>query len=239
MVAKKIMALLVSASLVVGACPLSRGAYATEAIAVEDDAIQLLDDADLEVTAQSSSSEDVAPEGIVDAPGPTVYLQSDAGLPSKFDLRDRGVVTPVKNQEPWGYCWAHGAIAATETSILSAMGSTYADTGLDLSERHLAWYAINPVTEAVSKSQVGEGLYAYDTSVNSVFDFGGREQCAGTLFAQGIGPMSESDYPCRGANGTLASDDFGANKDAYLQQRIAFYKSTYWWADDDTLRSMA
>jgi hypothetical protein len=88
-------------------------------------------------------------------------------------------------------------------------------------------------------SQVGEGLYAYDTSVNSVFDFGGREQCAGTLFAQGIGPMPESDYPCRGANGTLASDDFVANKDAYLQQRIAFYKSTYWWADDDTLRSMA
>jgi hypothetical protein len=88
-------------------------------------------------------------------------------------------------------------------------------------------------------SQVGEGLYAYDTSVNSVFDFGGREQCAGTLFAQGIGPMPESDYPCRGANGTLASDDLVANKEAYLQQRIAFYKSTYWWADDDTLRSMA
>lgn len=86
---------------------------------------------------------------------------------------------------------------------------------------------------------MGEGLYAYDVSVNSVFDFGGREQCAATLFAQGIGPMPESDYPCRGANGTLAYDDFLANKESYLQRRIAFYKSKYSRADDDELRSMA
>ena len=29
-------------------------------------------------------------------------------FPEKFDLRDRGTVTPVKNQAPWGTCWKIG-----------------------------------------------------------------------------------------------------------------------------------
>ena len=26
-------------------------------------------------------------------------------FPAKFDLRDRGTVTPVRSQSPWGTCW--------------------------------------------------------------------------------------------------------------------------------------
>ncbi|MEE1159375.1 MAG: S-layer homology domain-containing protein [Atopobiaceae bacterium] len=171
---------------------------------------------------------------------PTPAL-AEGGLPSRFDLRDRGVVTPVKQQEPWGDCWAHAAIAASETSILSAMGSTYAQTGLDLSERHLAWYVVQPVTESVSKSQAGEGLRVYNTAAgaNHVYDFGGREQCAATLFAQGIGPMPEQEYPNQGAEGRLAFADLKANKEAYITQKIAAYRDIYWYYDDDTLRTLA
>ena len=43
-------------------------------------------------------------------------------FPEKFDLRDRGVITPVKNQSPWGTCWTFATMAASESSILSAMG---------------------------------------------------------------------------------------------------------------------
>lgn len=50
---------------------------------------------------------------------------SDDGLPESFDLRDRGVVTPVKLQNPWGTCWGFASIAASETSILSELGTTY------------------------------------------------------------------------------------------------------------------
>lgn len=166
---------------------------------------------------------------------------AEGELPSKFDLRDRGVVTPVKLQEPWGDCWSHSAIAAAETSILSKMGSTYADTGLDLSERHLAWYVTQPVTENISTSQAGEGLHVYNTeaSANHVFDFGGREQCAATLFAQGIGPMPEQDYPNKGAEGRLALDDLRANKEAYIASRVVFYRDMYWYASDNQLRTMA
>ena len=285
MVAKKTLAFLLSASLVLGMCPLPRVAYATETIAgegqldslvlvnddaesteadteegislevpvddvtqieevtddisVDDDAVQVLDESEAPLSTQSD--DDSTPEGEFVSPEPTVWQQSDAALPSKFDLRDRGVVTPVKSQDPWGDCWAHAAIAAAETSILTAMGSTYAKTGLDLSERHLAWYVTSLVPETVSKSQAGEGLIMYNTAAgaNHVFDFGGREQCAATLFAQGIGPMPESEYPNRGANGTLASADLAANKEAYIQQRIQAYKDTYWYYNDTQLRTIA
>ncbi len=45
-------------------------------------------------------------------------------FPEKFDLRDRGVVTPVKSQSPWGTCWSFATIAASEASILSSLGMT-------------------------------------------------------------------------------------------------------------------
>lgn len=68
-------------------------------------------------------------------------LRSGSDLPAKFDLRERGVVTPVKLQNPWGSCWGFASIAASETSILSELGTTYDQMPLDLSERHLAWFA--------------------------------------------------------------------------------------------------
>ena len=44
--------------------------------------------------------------------------------PVRFDLRDYGVVTPVKSQSPWGSCWSFGGIAAAESSILTTLGMT-------------------------------------------------------------------------------------------------------------------
>ena len=253
------LAVFLTLALMMSLCPIPRTALAEDQMSPvdEEEVVTITTDAveegptdnDVVVEAQEESideevettDETPSDQASPAAPAPSVFLQSDAGLPSKLDLRDRGVVTPVKNQEPWGCCWAHGAIAAAETSILTAMGSTYAETGLDLSERHLAWYVTNPVTEAISKSQAGEGLYVYDVDAgpNHVFDFGGREQCAATLFAQGIGPMPESDYPYRGVNGILAYDYLVANKETYIQERIAYYKRTYSAMGDDELRPYA
>ena len=93
------------------------------------------------------------PEWAVDDGG-EAPLATQAALPAKYDLRDTGVVTPVKLQNPWGSCWAFGGTAAAETSILSTLGKTYEETKLDLSERHLTYFALQPVTERDRKSVV-------------------------------------------------------------------------------------
>ena len=53
-------------------------------------------------------------------------------LPSSYDLRSLGQVTPVKNQGNDGNCWAFAILGALESSILKATGIT-----LDLSEENM------------------------------------------------------------------------------------------------------
>lgn len=191
-------------------------------------------------------------EGITDdaitetAETPTFLQQSDgksltaaSEFPSKFDLCDLGRVTPVKVQDPWGTCWAFAATAAAETSILSKMGSTYAETGLDLSERYLAWYVAQPVTEDISSSQAGEGLHLYDENPNAIYKFGGAGYCAGTLYAQGIGPVPESEYPYRGIEGKLSYETLVADKDAVIGAILQEYKQSYPYISEDELRPYA
>ncbi|MGX8683902.1 MAG: C1 family peptidase, partial [Lachnospiraceae bacterium] len=161
------------------------------------------------------------------------------GYPSRFDLCDLGRVTPVKVQDPWGTCWAFAATAAAETSILSKMGSTYAETGLDLSERYLAWYVAQPVTEDISSSQAGEGLHLYDENPNAIYKFGGAGYCAGTLYAQGIGPVPESEYPYRGIEGKLSYETLVADKDAVIGAILQEYKQSYPYISEDELRPYA
>jgi len=143
------------------------------------------------------------PEWAVDD-GSAGASTAQAALPASFDMRDKGWVTPAKLQNPWQTCWAFGAIAATESSILSSTGNTYEDTGLDLSERHLAWFAVRHITEAQDPAQAGEGCYLFNDEGNAAFDTGGMNVLVTTVFSQGVGPVTEKEFPYRGidADGT-------------------------------------
>lgn len=128
--------------------------------------------------------------------------------PQKYDLRDPdgdgdrsdSVVTPVKQQDPWNTCWAFGSAAAAETSILSKMGTTAADTGLGLSERGVALSSYTPVGASISASQAGEG---YAGGANAGLDAGGKPYYAIVSFSAGLGPTTESALPYRNNEGLI------------------------------------
>ncbi len=61
-----------------------------------------------------------------------------AAYPSYYNAADQGYVTSVKNQEPYGMCWAFGMASLLETSFLTQGLGTY-----DLSEEHLAYFFAN------------------------------------------------------------------------------------------------
>ncbi|XP_037088275.1 cathepsin O-like [Pollicipes pollicipes] len=46
---------------------------------------------------------------------PSAPLRLPAGLPARVDWRDRGVVTPVRNQADCGACWAFSTVEVLET----------------------------------------------------------------------------------------------------------------------------
>ena len=125
--------------------------------------------------------------------------ESSETFPEKFDLRDKGVVTPVKFQNPWGTCWGFSAIAAAETSILSSMGKTYEETGLDLSEHQLTYFVNTYLNDG--SSQDGEGIHMYEEYEGSEELNTGNEMFAATsVFSMGIGVVDEDTIPYRGKN---------------------------------------
>ena len=45
--------------------------------------------------------------------------RASRALPSKWDNRDQGWGTSVKNQNPYGSCWAHAAVGSVESYMIS------------------------------------------------------------------------------------------------------------------------
>ena len=143
-------------------------------------------------------------------------------FPEKFDLRELGLVTPVKDQSPWGTCWSFGTVAASESSILSQLGQTCEDyedafgEPLDLSERHLAWFMANPLPAVedypegeypFDPSQAGEGFHNIENTEVEPLNMGGNKMFSNATIAAGMGLVRESDAPYTSNQGTLSSED--------------------------------
>ena len=114
-------------------------------------------------------------------------LTQESDMPSSFSLKDEGYVTPVKLQSPFGTCWAFAAIASAESSIIS---SGLAGPDLDLSEKHVAYFAATAVNDPDSP-QNGEGEFT-DLPTAEKLNTGGVAFLASSVFANGMGPVIET-----------------------------------------------
>ena len=156
-------------------------------------------------------------------------------FPAKFDLRERGTVTPVKDQSPWGTCWSYGTIAACETSILNTLHLTAKEyeqkfgEPMDLSEKHLAWFGAKalPGLDAYPEgeypyleSQAGEGTYMIESAGKNPYNIGGWFSNSTSLLASGIGVLKEALAPYQNAEGTLAPEG-----DWSLSEELRFNQS--------------
>ena len=146
-------------------------------------------------------------------------------MPDSYDLRELGFANPIRAQGDWGACWGFAAVSASEISVLSKLGITAADfvenygQALDLSEKHLAWFGNSalprvedypegeyPYPELIN--QAGEGKYNVKEETdgqNVRYSSGGLVAYATGMFAAGIGPAMESQYPYHANDGTDSS----------------------------------
>jgi C1A family cysteine protease len=81
-------------------------------------------------------------------------LKAAAALPAKWDWRDHNGVTPIRDQESCGSCWAFGTVGGFESFLLVKNG-----INADLSEQHLV--SCNPWGYGC-----GGGWWAFDMLIN-------------------------------------------------------------------------
>ncbi|MDD6266132.1 MAG: C1 family peptidase, partial [Clostridia bacterium] len=186
--------------------------------------------------ASENESETVADSGITDSGDRKLNYRevTDYELPeyvyrgpqmagtqdSSFDSREAGLTTSVKNQRPYGSCWAFSAISVAESSIL-ATGATInggekvsTDT-IDFSELHLAYFFYHYAADPL-------GLTAGDMTVNtssaSFLDVGGNNMFTTFALAQWRGCSVEAVAPYTNASAALVLDSSSAfSKTAHLK----------------------
>ena len=76
---------------------------------------------------------------------------SRVSLPAKYDARTKNLITAIRNQRPYGSCWAFSAIASAETSMirqgLTVNGTKASADSLDLSELQLLYFFYHTVAD--------------------------------------------------------------------------------------------
>lgn len=163
---------------------------------------------------------------------------SNGSLPSRYDMREDGIVTPVKLQYPWGTCWSFGTIAAAETSIFSSMDKTWEEYPLDLSELHAAWFAKRPIQAVDDPGQAGEGIQSDEFEDPQVGEQqrlnSGLQYMVAALFSSGGGPVAESSYPGSSGKRTwmyAALGYFGEMARVIVHPGESFVKESGNWQD--------
>ena len=141
----------------------------------------------------------------------------------QYYLTSLGDTTSIKDQSPFGTCWAFGTIAATESNMLHKrhgnagvinpdgfeMNLDNVSKDLDLSE---LYHAYMNMEEVENGSQEGEGNRPLDpTAKNANLLAGGFSSASQVLLTSWTSPLTESEEPYKplGSENGGASDIYG------------------------------
>lgn len=113
------------------------------------------------------------------------YGSRETAYPSYYDSRQSGLVTSVKNQHPFGTCWAFGMAAVMETSLLAHNKGEY-----DLSEEHLSYFFSNRQNDPLGNTADDKNSVA-----GNYHNIGGNDYLAAVFLSTWSGMTTEDDVP--------------------------------------------
>ncbi|MCM1159119.1 MAG: lectin like domain-containing protein [Bacteroidales bacterium] len=138
--------------------------------------------------------------------------RAGAALPSRFDGREKGWVTPVKDQGDYNTCWAFSTMAALEGNLIK---NGYADKSIDLSENQFAYFFYHRQTDNLGYTA---GDYNQIVGIGKNYlSLGGNLTGASIALATWAGTTTEqkSPYLTTPANSLCYEADYSV-KNVYL-----------------------
>jgi C1A family cysteine protease len=152
-----------------------------------------------------------------------------AAYPTSFDLRDQGILSPIRDQNPFGTCWAFASLASLESNIKKTTG-----VPIGFSEWHLAYFTYMPYWGGFNYLPHFSTSRIEDTE-NSTFDQGGNASKALTMMSRSTGPASETSAPYQNY-----SDLYLRPMPTGKEETIATVKNAYMLSetDRDTIKGL-
>ncbi|MBR1861923.1 MAG: hypothetical protein IJ796_08730 [Lachnospiraceae bacterium] len=115
---------------------------------------------------------------------------STSGLPSRYNVEELKKLPPIRDQYPFGACWAFSGIGAIEADLIH---DGKVGTSVDLSELQIVYYhghSCDDPKDCHDRDRIvensGRGLWA---------DTGGSPKSICEIMMNGIGAIKESDMP--------------------------------------------
>ena len=144
---------------------------------------------------------------------------------------DRGVhtssyispyITSIKNQNPYGTCWAHAAMASAEADLWK---KGLADSTIDLSEWQLAYFFYHTVVDPLGGTAGDSVTVVTDSSAEDYLDRGGNQQLATYRLATWQGVTQEADA----LYSTVYNDRTKTLDDALAYGKDAYHLENAYW----------
>ena len=130
-------------------------------------------------------------------------------------------ITSVKDQNPYGTCWAHAYCAVAEANMYK---KGLADSNINLSEYQLAYFMYHPVDDPLG-GLTGDS-FTWKTSYNpSYLDVGGNQQLATYKVANWVGLADESTAPYS----TVVDNSDATLPDSYAYEKDAAHLENSYW----------
>lgn len=173
-----------------------------------------------------------------DYPEQSELARTRGVLPSSYSSVDAGMISGIRNQNPYGTCWAHAAMASAETSMVNKGNGNASD--LDYSERELAYffYHYQNLNDPLGNT-LGDYTLSLDPANEGFYNQGGNNYLTTWALANWIGAGDETDAPYGGIV-SANSDSYMAAHPELAFQDLAHLQNAYYlsFTEPDSVKQM-